>query len=81
MFNKVHRNQVPWFLRNQELLQKSVRLVPRCFEPFASSTGFTEILNEGSEIRPYIFLMNCFEGLVLPEMSKQEHGHVCTEGP
>ena len=43
--------------------------MPRCFGPFASSAGFTEILNEGLEIRPYIFSMNCFEGLVLPEMS------------
>ena len=34
---KVHRNRLPGFLGNQELLQKSVRLVPRCFGPFASS--------------------------------------------
>ena len=71
MFNEVHRNRIPGFLRNRELLQKSIRLVPRCFGPFASSAGFTEILNEGSEIRPYIFLMNCFKGLVLLEMSSK----------
>ena len=43
----------------------------RCFGSFSSGTGFAEILDKGSEIRPYIFLADFFEGFVLPQMSSK----------
>ena len=67
--NKVHRDRIPWFLQDRELLERAVGSVSRSLGPSASGTGFAEVLYERLEIQPDIFMMNKFKHLVLPKVS------------
>src|SRR5436190_14828229 len=71
LLDEVHRNGVPWFLGDRELLKESIGFMTRGFGTCATSARLAIVENKRSEIGPGIFSANKREGLILPEMTRK----------
>src|SRR5436190_16665147 len=79
LLDEVHRNGVPWFLGDRELLKESVGFMTRGFGTCATSARLAIVENERSEIGPGIFSANKREGLILPETTRKNMVMFVTE--
>ena len=71
LLDEVHRNGVPWFLGDRELLKESVGFMTRGFGTCTTSARLAIVEDERSEIGPSIFSADKLEGLILPEMTRK----------
>ena len=64
MFDKIHGDGVPWFLRNRELLKSTVGLVAWCLGSPTSRARPAVVLDKLSDTWPCIISTNKIQSLV-----------------
>ena len=69
LLDEIHRDRIPGLLRYRKLLKKSIWLMALRFGMHASCTRFAEVVDEGSESWPRIFVANYRQSFILTEVS------------
>ena len=69
LFNEVHGYEVPWFLWHRELFQESEQMMLGCLGTGTECARTDVVLDEGTDAQPGIFLMDEFQGSVLPKVA------------
>ena len=69
LLNEVHGYGVPWFLQYRGLFQESEWTMSGCLGMGTGCARTNVVLDEGMDALPGIFLMDEFQGSVLPEVA------------
>ena len=69
MFNKVHRDGIPWPFRNWELFEQSIGSVTRGFCSGTGGAGFDIVFDIFLYTWPSVIMANEFESAALTEVT------------
>ena len=71
LLDEIHRDRIPGLLGYWKLLKESIWLMALRFGTHTSHARLAEIVDEGSESRPCIFVVDYRQGFVLTEVSRE----------
>ena len=71
LLDEIHRDRIPGLLGYRKLLKKSIWLMTLRFGMHTSCTGLAEVVDEGSESWPHIFVADYRQSFILTEVSQE----------
>ena len=72
MFNEIHRNRIPGFFGNWQLLEQAIGFMSLGLIAHTNGAGFAVVFDKASDARLSEISLNHFEGFVHTKMSRQD---------
>ena len=71
LLDEIHRDRIPGLLGYRKLLKKSIWLMTLRFGIYTSCTRLAEVVDEGSESGPHIFVVDYQQSFILTKVSRE----------